>query len=277
MDAEQHRYELTVTLRGEYNQATTLYTADATDHDPAIVAYASASHWACWQAAAILGPKPYIKYQVSTGHDVAPWPKIRTTLHDAQSSVQSSVATCSSSPDRALSAAAQPGPLLPAVFATTYIGAVNHLHLAHYHAGSIADTRAAAQPGPLPRTTYIALSTVPTSLTTMLVALLILVREALLAAALAALLLALLVARDPKPHMLDLPLRSVLASVSSCVLRNMPPAPLMRCRPPVRPSVMRCIQPSADARSPARELQRPPGPACKRTQQQGGGEGGVNE
>lgn len=105
-------------------------------------------------------------------------------------------------------------------------------------------------------------STVPTSLTTMLVALLMPPLVARLAAALAAelappaTLVALLVARDPKlPQMLERPLRSVS-------LLNSPRASRwMRCSPPVRPPVMRCIHPSADARSPASELQRPPGPA----------------
>lgn len=103
-----------------------------------------------------------------------------------------------------------------------------------------------------------ALSTVPTSLTTMLVAWLMPPLVARLAAALAAALAppttlgALLVARDPKlPQMLERPLRSVS-------LLNSPRASRwMRCRPPVT----RCIHPSADARSPASELQRPPGPA----------------
>lgn len=128
----------------------------------------------------------------------------------------------------------------------------------------------------LPTSCYKAplLSTVPRSLTAALVALLMATLGALLAtvlaaalaaalaaklcpAVLAALLVALLVAREPNPHMLDCPLRSVRVSVS---FLNSPRASRIRAKPPVRPSVMRCIQPSAEARSPARELQRPPGP-----------------
>jgi len=86
-----------------------------------------------------------------------------------------------------------------------------------------------------------------------------LVAAVLAAALFAAVLPALLVAFEPKPHRLERALRppSVIVSVS---LRKRPPAPLIFCSPPVTLEVMRCIQPSAEALIPAKELQRPPGP-----------------